>query len=128
MCSLESLAGKLASKNVDGALVAGEGAVVSLLRGRHSAAEQNACATCAGVCLCSRRDAGWILLGSREAFGLRIPNHIAIDGNMTGIAERREAIRQFQEDDDTMVFVGNPAPAGAGLTLHRASARSTGRG
>jgi SNF2 family DNA or RNA helicase len=33
---------------------------------------------------------------------------------------RREAVRRFQEDDDTMLFVGNPAAAGAGLTLHRA--------
>jgi SNF2 family DNA or RNA helicase len=33
---------------------------------------------------------------------------------------RREAVRRFQEDDETMLFVGNPAAAGAGLTLHRA--------
>jgi SNF2 family DNA or RNA helicase len=36
------------------------------------------------------------------------------------VAVRREAIRRFQEDDSTMLFVGNPAAAGAGLTLHRA--------
>ncbi|MHC5731527.1 MAG: helicase-related protein, partial [Nostoc sp.] len=34
--------------------------------------------------------------------------------------ERREAVRKFQEDDETMLFVANPAAAGAGLTLHRA--------
>ena len=33
---------------------------------------------------------------------------------------RREAVRQFQEDDDAKLFVANPAAAGAGLTLHRA--------
>ena len=36
------------------------------------------------------------------------------------VAVRREAVRKFQEDDETMLFVGNPAAAGAGLTLHRA--------
>jgi SNF2 family DNA or RNA helicase len=29
-------------------------------------------------------------------------------------------VRRFQEDDETMLFVANPAAAGAGLTLHRA--------
>jgi SNF2 family DNA or RNA helicase len=32
---------------------------------------------------------------------------------------RREAVRKFQEDDGTMLFVANPAAAGAGLTLHK---------
>lgn len=44
-----------------------------------------------------------------------------IDGSVSGVAERREAVRRFQEDDGTMVFLGNPAAAGAGLTLHRAN-------
>jgi SNF2 family DNA or RNA helicase len=33
---------------------------------------------------------------------------------------RREAVRAFQNDSSTRVFVGNPAAAGAGLTLHAA--------
>ena len=44
-----------------------------------------------------------------------------IDGSVSDVAERRDAIRRFQEDDATMVFVGNPAAAGAGLTLHRSN-------
>ena len=43
-----------------------------------------------------------------------------IDGTVASVDERRTAIRRFQEDDDTWLFVGNPAAAGAGLTLHRA--------
>lgn len=42
------------------------------------------------------------------------------DGEVTDVAERREAVRRFQEDDHSMVLVANPAAAGAGLTLHRA--------
>jgi SNF2 family DNA or RNA helicase len=47
-------------------------------------------------------------------------NPVRYDGLVTDIAERREAIRRFQEDDETMLFVANPAAAGAGITLHRA--------
>lgn len=47
-------------------------------------------------------------------------NPVRYDGSVTDVRERREAVRKFQEDDDTMLFVGNPAAAGAGLTLHRA--------
>lgn len=43
------------------------------------------------------------------------------DGTVTDITERRELVRRFQEDDETRIFVGNPAAAGAGLTLHRAA-------
>lgn len=43
-----------------------------------------------------------------------------IDGSVKSSTERRSAIKRFQEDDATMLFVGNPAAAGAGLTLHRA--------
>ncbi|MHB1846730.1 MAG: DEAD/DEAH box helicase [Deltaproteobacteria bacterium] len=43
-----------------------------------------------------------------------------IDGSVTDVSARRYAVRRFQQDDETMVFVGNPAAAGAGLTLHRA--------
>lgn len=42
-----------------------------------------------------------------------------IDGSVTESAARRDAIHRFQDDDETMLFVGNPAAAGAGLTLHR---------
>jgi SNF2 family DNA or RNA helicase len=42
---------------------------------------------------------------------------VRYDGTITEIDARREAVRRFQEDDDTRVFVANPAAAGAGLTL-----------
>jgi SNF2 family DNA or RNA helicase len=42
------------------------------------------------------------------------------DGRVTDVAVRREAVRRFQEDDCSRLFVANPAAAGAGLTLHRA--------
>jgi len=45
---------------------------------------------------------------------------VRIDGTVTRAEDRREAVRRFQEDDSTMLFVANPAAAGAGLTLHRA--------
>ncbi len=45
---------------------------------------------------------------------------VRYDGTVTDVRLRREAIRRFQEDDETMLFVGNPAAAGSGLTLHRA--------
>jgi SNF2 family DNA or RNA helicase len=45
---------------------------------------------------------------------------VRYDGTVADVAERREAVRRFQEDDETMLFVANPAAAGAGLTLHRA--------
>lgn len=45
---------------------------------------------------------------------------VRYDGTVSAVDVRREAIRRFQEDDETMLFVGNPAAAGAGLTLHRA--------
>jgi len=43
-----------------------------------------------------------------------------LDGSVVNVDSRRDAIRRFQEDEDTMIFLGNPAAAGAGLTLHRA--------
>lgn len=46
-------------------------------------------------------------------------NPVRYDGSVTEVSARREAIQRFQEDDQTMLFVGNPAAAGAGLTLHR---------
>ena len=45
---------------------------------------------------------------------------VRLDGKVTSLAERGEAIRRFQEDGQTMLFVANPAAAGAGITLHRA--------
>jgi SNF2 family DNA or RNA helicase len=45
---------------------------------------------------------------------------VRYDGIVDDVDARREAVRRFQEDDETMVFVANPAAAGAGLTLHRA--------
>lgn len=45
---------------------------------------------------------------------------VRYDGTVTEVSARREAVRRFQDDDQTMLFVGNPAAAGAGLTLHRA--------
>jgi len=43
-----------------------------------------------------------------------------IDGSVADVELRREAVRRFQQDEQTMIFVGNPAAAGAGLNLHRA--------
>lgn len=47
-------------------------------------------------------------------------NPVRIDGTVPSADDRREAVRRFQDDDSTMLFLGNPAAAGAGLTLHRA--------
>lgn len=47
-------------------------------------------------------------------------NPVRYDGTIADVNERREAVRKFQEDPQTMLFVGNPAAAGAGLTLHSA--------
>lgn len=43
---------------------------------------------------------------------------VRIDGSVSSSAARRDAVRSFQEDPSTMLFVGNPAAAGAGITLH----------
>lgn len=45
---------------------------------------------------------------------------VRIDGSVSDAAERRLAVRRFQEDRDVSIFLGNPAAAGAGLTLHSA--------
>lgn len=45
---------------------------------------------------------------------------VRYDGTVTSVEERRDAVTQFQTDDQTMMLVANPAAAGAGLTLHRA--------
>lgn len=45
---------------------------------------------------------------------------VRIDGSIADPAERRLAVRRFQDDPDVSIFLGNPAAAGAGLTLHSA--------
>jgi SNF2 family DNA or RNA helicase len=45
---------------------------------------------------------------------------VRVDGTVKSAADRREAVRRFQEEPGCMLFIGNPAAAGAGLTLHRA--------
>lgn len=47
-------------------------------------------------------------------------NPVRLDGSVQGVAARQEAVRSFQEDESVMLFVGNPAAAGAGITLHAA--------
>ena len=44
---------------------------------------------------------------------------VRIDGSIE-LSIRKEAVRSFQEDPSTMLFIGNPAAAGAGITLHAA--------
>jgi SNF2 family DNA or RNA helicase len=45
---------------------------------------------------------------------------VRVDGGVSDVSTRRDAVRRFQHDDETRIFLGNPAAAGAGLTLHRA--------
>ena len=45
--------------------------------------------------------------------------HVRVDGSIAD-SERRSAIANFQEDTETGLFLGNPAAAGAGITLHSA--------
>jgi SNF2 family DNA or RNA helicase len=47
-------------------------------------------------------------------------NPVQYDGSISDVRLRRSAVEAFQNDTKTMLFVGNPAAAGAGLTLHRA--------
>ncbi|RZJ90565.1 MAG: DEAD/DEAH box helicase [Chryseobacterium sp.] len=44
-------------------------------------------------------------------------NPVRVDGSIPS-AERKAAVKSFQENPDTMLFLGNPAAAGAGITLH----------
>jgi len=46
---------------------------------------------------------------------------VRIDGSIDSLDERHLSIHRFQEDPSTKVFVGNPAAAGAGITLTAAS-------
>jgi len=43
---------------------------------------------------------------------------VRIDGSVTSSTERRQAVTDFQTDPTKMLFIGNPAAAGAGITLH----------
>ena len=44
-------------------------------------------------------------------------NPVRVDGSIP-TAARKDAVKLFQEDPQTMLFIGNPAAAGAGITLH----------
>jgi SNF2 family DNA or RNA helicase len=44
-------------------------------------------------------------------------NPVRVDGMIVSPEERSRAIRRFQEDPAVMLFIGNPAVAGAGITL-----------
>lgn len=59
---------------------------------------------------------------SLDRLAQRYAHHglVRIDGSIADVAARREAVRSFQEDPGTRIFLGNPAAAGAGLTLHAA--------
>jgi SNF2 family DNA or RNA helicase len=46
-------------------------------------------------------------------------NPVRIDGSVPTI-ERKAAVKSFQEDPKTLLFIGNPSAAGAGITLHAA--------
>lgn len=45
---------------------------------------------------------------------------VRIDGSIVSSEERRQAVTAFQTDPDKKLFIGNPAAAGAGITLHSA--------
>lgn len=44
-----------------------------------------------------------------------------IDGKIVKVSSRKLMVDRFQNDDKCKIFVGNPAAAGAGITLHKAS-------
>ncbi len=44
-------------------------------------------------------------------------NPVRVDGSVSTIS-RRAAVKSFQEDPNIFLFIGNPAAAGAGITLH----------
>lgn len=46
---------------------------------------------------------------------------VRVDGSVGDVAERSAAVAAFQNDPGTRVFLGNPAAAGAGITLHAAA-------
>ncbi len=46
---------------------------------------------------------------------------VRVDGSVSSAAERRKAVSEFQGNPDVRLFLGNPAAAGAGITLHAAA-------
>ena len=59
---------------------------------------------------------------SVEEIAIRYEKHgIAVIHGSTPAEERRAAINQFQTDSSVKIFLGNPAAAGAGITLHAAA-------
>lgn len=46
---------------------------------------------------------------------------VRVDGSISNVADRRAAVAAFQNDPETSIFLGNPAAAGAGITLHSAA-------
>lgn len=46
-------------------------------------------------------------------------NPVRVDGSVS-TEIRKQAVISFQTDPDTLLFIGNPAAAGAGITLHSA--------
>ena len=46
---------------------------------------------------------------------------VRIDGSITDVSARRAAVKSFQTSPETRIFLGNPAAAGAGITLHSAA-------
>lgn len=54
------------------------------------------------------------LAGALDDVGL-----VVVDGSVE-TSDRSRAVRRFQDDADVRLFLGNPAAAGAGLTLHAA--------
>jgi SNF2 family DNA or RNA helicase len=45
---------------------------------------------------------------------------VRYDGSVGSVQERREAVRRFQRELDTRIFVANAGAGGAGITLHAA--------
>jgi SNF2 family DNA or RNA helicase len=58
-----------------------------------------------------------------ERLALRYAHYglVRVDGSVGEVAERRAAVSAFQTDPSTRIFLGNPAAAGAGITLHSAA-------
>lgn len=56
---------------------------------------------------------------SLQALAARYEHYgvVRIDGSVTNLEDRVEAIRRFQYDLTTKIFIGNAAAAGAGITL-----------
>jgi len=60
---------------------------------------------------------------SLEELELRYKEHgvVRVDGTVATAVLRADLIHGFQTDPSLNIFVGNPAAAGAGITLHAAS-------